>query len=165
MIAVVVAVASCAPSLGTDGASGRASAMPSASSAPSCLSGPRLDFLADQFFVRYNARDLEGFLGLFLFSVPAAGGGFGSYTDNSGEAHTVSDRANLSDYLRARWAIDDRFVAWNAGSNPDGLNYPNANPTISFTRSFAGVTQVGNAKLVCNAGLLVDVVMSSSSKP
>ena len=64
MIAVVVAVASCAPSLGTDGVSGLASAMPSASSAPSCLSGRRLDLLTDQFFVRYNARDLEGFLGL-----------------------------------------------------------------------------------------------------
>ena len=47
---------------------------------------------------------------------------------------------------------------------PDGLNYPNANPTISFTRSFAGSTQTGNAKLVCNAGLLVGVVMSSSKQ-
>jgi hypothetical protein len=47
---------------------------------------------------------------------------------------------------------------------PDGLNYPNANPTISFTRLFAGSTQSGNVKLVCNAGLLVGVVMSSSKQ-
>jgi hypothetical protein len=46
---------------------------------------------------------------------------------------------------------------------PDGLNYPNANPTMSFTRSFGGVTRDGNVKLVCNAGLLVDVVMSSGN--
>jgi hypothetical protein len=157
MIAAVLVVVSCTSSLGT----GIASTTPLASTRPACLSGQRLDFLADQFFVRYNARDMDGFLGLFLFSVPAAGGGFGSYTDNPGESRTISDRAGLSDYLRTRWAMDDRFVSWSAGGNPDGLNYPNANPTISFTRSFAGVTHVGNAKLVCNSGLLVDVVMSS----
>jgi hypothetical protein len=130
---------------------------------PSCLSGPRLNFLANQFFVTYNARDLDGFLGLFNFSVSAAGGGFGEYFDNPGEANTSRDRVSLSDYVRRRWAMDDRFVSWSRPDMPDGLNYPNANPTISFTRSFGGVTRDGNVKLVCNAGLLVGVVMSSGN--
>jgi hypothetical protein len=59
--------------------------------------------------------------------------------------------------------MDDRFVSWSRPDMPDGLNYPNANPTISFTRSFGGVIRDGNVKLVCNAGLLVDVVMSSGN--
>lgn len=146
-IALVLVLVSCTPE-------------PAATEA-TCLSGQRLDFLTNQFFVRYNARDLDGFLGLFHLSVPAGGGGFAQYYDNPGEASTVSDRASLSSYVRRRWAIDDRFVSWRAGAMPDGLDYPNANPTVSFTRSFRGVTQEGNVKLVCNAGLLVGVVMSS----
>ena len=161
-IALVLLFVSCTPPLGSDVRSGPPSATPSASPEPGCLSGRRLDFLTDRFFVSYNARDLGGFLSLFHFSVSAAGGGFASYYDNPGEARTLVDQASLSDYIRARWAVDDRFVSWTAAAMPDGLNYPNANPTISFTRSLAGVTQVGNAKLVCNAGLLVGVVMSSS---
>jgi hypothetical protein len=160
MIAAVLVVVSCTSSLGT----GIASTTPLASTAPTCLSGQRLDFLADQFFVRYNARDLDAFLELFNFAASAAGGGFGQYFDDPGEARTANDRTTLADYVRQRWAIDDRFVSWSPGDMPDGLSYPNANPTVSFTRSFAGVTQGGNAKLVCNAGLLVDVVMSSSKR-
>jgi hypothetical protein len=146
-IAIVLLLVSCTPSPVTEA---------------SCLSGRRLDFLTNRFFVTYNARDLDGFLGLFHFSVPAGGGGFASYFDDPGEARTLRDRASLSDYVQRRWTIGDRFVSWRAGAMPDGLNYPNANPTVSFTRAFAGVTQNGNAKLVCNAGLLVAVVMSSS---
>lgn len=160
-IALVLLVVSCTPSLSTDGRSEAPSSTPLASTEPSCLSGRRLDFLADQFFVKYNARDLDGFLGLFNFSASAGGGGFGQYYDNPGEASTKRDRTSLSDYVQERWAIGDRFVSWSAAGMPDGLNYPNANPTISFTRSYAGVTRDGNVKLVCNAGLLVDVVMSS----
>lgn len=44
---------------------------------------------------------------------------------------------------------------------PGGLDYPNANPTVTFTRSFGGLTLDGNVKLVCNAELLVEAVMSS----
>lgn len=162
-IALVLLLVTCAPSITSDSDSGAqsATATPSAPTAPSCVSGRRLDFLTNQFFVKYNARDLDGFLALFHFSVPAAGGGFGQYYDNPGPASTMTDRASLTEYVRRRWAMDDRFVSWSAGAMPDGLNYPNANPTVSFTRSVQGVTQDGNVKLVCNAGLLIGVVMSS----
>ncbi|HEV8534986.1 MAG TPA: hypothetical protein VGR87_04595 [Candidatus Limnocylindria bacterium] len=127
---------------------------------PRC-SGARLRFLVEQLFARYEARDLDGFLALFNWSAPAAGGGFGSYHDDPGEQHQLSDRASLADHVRGRLAIDDRFAVAAVGDYPDRLTYPNANPTVAFTRSFANVTQAGNAKLVCNAGLLVRVVMSS----
>jgi hypothetical protein len=159
---LLLVVACTPPAVSSDAVTGTPSSKPERSSEPSCLSGRRLDFLTDQFFVRYNARDLDAFLGLFHFSVPAAGGGFGSYYDNSGEPRTMRDRASLSDYIRERWTVDDRFVSWSVGGMPDGLNYPNASPTVSFTRSFGGEMQAGNVKLVCNAGLLVGVVMSSS---
>jgi hypothetical protein len=120
--------------------------------------------LVEQFFARYNARDLDGFLALFNWASPAAGGGFGSYHDNPGEVHQLLDRTSLAAYVRMRWALDDRFSIADAGRYPEGLAYPNANPTIEFTRSFSGLTQSGNAKLVCNAGLLVAVVMSSSQR-
>jgi hypothetical protein len=120
--------------------------------------------LVEQFFARYNARDLDGFLALLNWSSPAAGGGFGSYYDNPGHGQQLLDRASLSAYVRGRWALDDRFSIDNAGPYPEGLTYPNANPTVEFTRSFSGVTQSGNAKLVCNAGLLIGVVMSSAQR-
>jgi hypothetical protein len=146
-IAVVLLVASCT------------SSAPSAEQ--TCLSGRRLDFLTNQFFVTYNARDMDGFLALFNFSASAGGGGFAQYYDNPGEPTTARDRSSLASYLQRRWTIGDRFVSWRVGPSPDGLNYPNANPTVNFTRAFAAVMQDGNAKLVCNAGLLVGVVMSS----
>lgn len=162
-LAVLVLIISCTASPpSTDVRSPAPSATRLAATDATCLSGRRLDFLADQFFSRYNARDLEGFLGLFNFSASAAGGGFGSYYDNAGgEVSTMADQASLSDYVRGRWARDDRFVKWSAPGMPDGLGYPNANPTMSSTRTFGGVTRDGNVKLVCNAGLLVDVVMSA----
>ena len=127
-------------------------------------SSDRLVFLVEQFFARYNARDLDGFLGLFNWTSPAGGGGFSSYFDDPGQPQQLLDRASLSAYLRGRWAIDDRFSIADAGSYPEGLAYPNANPTVEFTRAFSGVAQSGNAKLVCNAGLLVVVVMSSTQR-
>src|SRR6266850_326837 len=84
LVRVVLAllVVSCTPSLSSDARSGAPSPTDSASPEPTCLSGPRLNFLANWFFVEYNRRDLEGFLGLFNFSVSAGGGGFGEYYDN-----------------------------------------------------------------------------------
>lgn len=155
----LILLAACAPS-----ASVTTSSPPAASTEISTCSGARQKFLVEQFFARYNARDLDGFLALFNWSSSAAGGGFGSYSDNPGQDQQLSDRASLSAYLRGRWALDDRFSIGDVAQYPNGLAFPNANPTVAFTRSFSGVTQFGNAKLVCNAGLLVGVVMSSAQR-
>ena len=56
-------------------------------------SSDRLVFLVEQFFARYNARDLDGFLGLFNWTSPAGGGGFSSYFD---------DPVSLNSYWIAR---------------------------------------------------------------
>jgi hypothetical protein len=156
-VSVVLVLAACAPSAVVT----PSSSPTSTTEIPKCSSA-RLSFLVDQFFARYNARDLDGFLALFNWESPAAGGGFGSYYDNLGQQQQLSDRTSLSTYVRGRWTLDDRFSPIAAGPFPDGLAYPNANPTVQFTRSFSGLTQSGSAKLVCNAGLLVDVVMSST---
>jgi hypothetical protein len=156
---VVVVLVACAPSAVVT----PSSSPTSTTEIPTCSSA-RLSFLVDQFFARYNARDLDGFLALFNWESPAAGGGFGSYYDNPGQQQQLSDRTSLSNYLRQRWTLDDWFFPAMAGPYPEGLTYPNANPTVQFTRSFSGVTQSGNAKLVCNAGLLIDVVMSSTQR-
>src|SRR5947199_8927733 len=87
----------------------------SSSEIPKCSSA-RLTFLVEQFFARYNARDLNAFLTLFNWGAPAGGGGFGSYVDNPGQPQQLRDRASLSAYLRGRWAIDDRFSIADAGS-------------------------------------------------
>lgn len=158
-VGIAFALGACAaPAVG-----GSSNSPTSTTEIPKCSSA-RLTFLVEQFFARYNARDLDGFLGLFNWGSPAAGGGFGSYNDNPGQMQQLSDRLSLSAYLRGRWALDDRFSIADAGRYPEGLTYPNANPTVEFTRSFSGVTQSGNAKLVCNAGLLVGVVMSSTQR-
>jgi hypothetical protein len=158
-VCVVLALAACAP----PGVVTPSTSPTSTIEIQKCSSA-RLSVLVDQFFARYNARDVDGFLALFNWESPAAGGGFGSYYDNPGEQQQFSDRTSLSTYVRGRWTLDDRFSVVSAGPYPEGLAYPNANPTAQFTRSFAGVTQSGNAKLVCNAGLLVDVVMSSTQR-
>jgi hypothetical protein len=159
---VVLVLAACVPSAVVTPSSSPGSPT-STIEIPKCSSA-RLTFLVDQFFARYNARDLDGFLALFNWESPAAGGGFGSYYDNPGQERQLSDRTSLATYLGGRWTLDDRFFPSAAGPYPEGLTYPNANPTVQFTRSFSGVTQSGNAKLVCNAGLLVDVVMSSAQR-
>ncbi|MEK6226883.1 MAG: hypothetical protein AABM40_11410 [Chloroflexota bacterium] len=161
-VCVALALAACAPSAVVTPSS-PGSTPTSTTDIPKCSSA-RLTFLVDQFFARYNARDLDGFLALFNWESPAAGGGFGSYYDNPGQGQQLSDRTSLSNYVRGRWTLDDRFSVANVGPYPEGLAFPNANPTVEFTRSFSGVTQSGNAKLVCNAGLLVDVVMSSTQR-
>jgi hypothetical protein len=158
----LVVLASCAPSPSVS--SPNSPAPPTSTTEITRCSSARLTFLVEQFFARYNARDLDGFLALFNWDAPAGGGGFGSYFDNPGQPEQLRDRASLTAYLRKRWAIDDRFSIANAGSYPEGLAFPNANPTVVFTRSFSGEAQAGNAKLVCNAGLLVDVVMSSTQR-
>lgn len=161
IVCVAIALVSCSPR--------SVVAPPSSSSAPTSTteipqcSSARLTFLVDQFFARYNARDLDGFLALFNWASPAAGGGFGGYHDNPGQVRQPSDRGSLSAYLRERWALDDR-LSIVAAHYPEIFTPPTANPTIEFTRTFSGVTQSGNAKLVCNAGLLVDVVMSSTER-
>ena len=160
--AALVVFASCAPSASVT-SSNSAAPPTSTTEIPRCSSA-RLTFLVEQFFARYNARDLDGFLALFNWAAPAGGGGFGSYFDNPGQPQQLSDRASLSAYLRGRWAIDDRFSIRAAGSYPEGLSYPNANPTVEFSRSFSTVRQSGNVKLVCNSGLLVAVVMSSTQR-
>lgn len=88
-------------------------------------------------------------------------GGFASYYDNPGTAQQLTDRASLSAYVRGRWDLDDLFRVGAAGPYPEGLSFPNANPTVEFTRTFSGASHTGNAKLVCSGGLLVAVVMSS----
>jgi hypothetical protein len=118
----------------------------------------------EQFFARYDARDIDGFLALFNWATPAAGGGFDSYYDNPGEERQLADLTSLAAYVRGRWALDDRFSISTVGLYPEGLTFPNANPTVAFTRSFSGLSQSGSAKLVCNAGLLVGVVMSSAQR-
>jgi hypothetical protein len=158
---VALVLASCAPSVVVTPSSSPSAEPSSTAEIPKCSSA-RLKLLVEQFFVRYNARDLDGFLALFNWESPASGGGFGSYFDNPGQDRQLVDRASLSAYVRERWAIDDRMSMSGLGDFPEGLSYPNANPTVEFTRSFSGVTQSGNAKLVCNAGLLVGVVMSSA---
>jgi len=160
VLSAALLLASCVPSSAVTPSS-TPSTSTSTSEIPKCSSA-RLMFLVEQFFARYDARDLDAFLTLFNWDSPAAGGGFGSYYDNPGQAQQISDRASLAAYLRGRWALDDRFSTGNVGPYPDGLTYPNANATVGFTRSFSGATQSGNAKLVCNAGLLVGVVMSST---
>jgi len=162
VIAALVVLASCAPSALVT-SSNSPTPPTSTTEIPKCSSA-RLTFLVEQFFARYNARDLDGFLALFNWGAPAGGGGFGSYVDNPGQPQQLRDRASLSAYLRGRWAIDDRFSIADAGSYPEGLAFPNANPTVEFMRSFSGVAQSGNAKLVCNSGLLVAVVMSSTQR-
>jgi hypothetical protein len=158
-VGIALVVVSCAPP-----AVATSSSSPTPTTETPKCSSARLTFLVEQFFARYNARDLEGFLALFNWASPAAGGGFGSYHDNPGQVQQLSDRTLLAAYIRGRWALDDRFVIADAGGYPEGLSYPNANPTVEFVRSFSGVTQSGNAKLVCNAGLLVGVVMSSTQR-
>ena len=160
--AALVVLASCAPSASVT-SSNSETPPTSTTEIPRCSSA-RLTFLVEQFFSRYNARDLDGFLALFNWTAPAGGGGFGSYFDNPGQPQQLSDRASLSAYLRGRWAIDDRFSIADAGSYPEGLSYPNANPSVEFGRSFSSVRQSGNVKLVCNSGLLVGVVMSSTQR-
>jgi hypothetical protein len=138
------------------------SSPPAATSEIPTCSRERLTFLVEEFFARYNARDIEGFLALFNWAVPAAGGGFAGYDDNPGQVHQLNDRASLFEYVRARWALDDRFVSHTSAYPVEGAaGYPLGNPTVEFTRTFMGLSQTGNAKLVCNAGLLVTVVMSS----
>jgi hypothetical protein len=162
-VGVALVLASCAPSAVITPSSWPSARPSSTTEIPTCSSA-RLKFLVEQFFARYNARDLDGFLALFNWASPPAGGGFGSYFDNPGQDHQLIDRTSLSAYVRGRWAIDDRMSMAGVGDFPEGLSYPNANPTVEFTRSFSSVTQTGNAKLVCNAGLLVEVVMSSTQR-
>jgi len=161
-LAVAILLASCASSAGVTTSSSPA-ALPSSTTEIVTCSRARLVFLVEQFFARYNDRDLDGFLALFNWSAPAAGGGFGSYDDNPGQRHQLIDRASLSDYVRGRWAIGDRFSVVRIDA-PEGLAFPNANPIVEFTRSFSGQNQSGNAKFVCNAGLVVGVVMSSAQR-
>jgi hypothetical protein len=138
------------------------SSPPTATSEIPTCSRERLPFLVEQFFSRYNARELEGFLALFSWAASAAGGGFAGYYDDPGQAHQLSDRATLSAYVRERWGLDDRFPSHAAAYPSEGAAGSwLGNPTVEFTRTFSGGSQTGNAKLVCNAGLLVDVVMSS----
>lgn len=153
----LIFVSACAPS-----ALATPSSPPVATSEIATCSRERLTFLVEQFFSRYNVRDLEGFLELFNWAAPAAGGGFAGYDDNPDQPHQVNDRASLAEYVRARWALDDRFPSHTSAYPAEGAaGYPLGSPTVEFTRTFTGVSQTGNAKLVCNAGLLVTVVMSS----
>src|SRR5438094_10649444 len=57
----------------------------SSSEIPPCASA-RLTFLGEQFFARYNARDLNALLTLFDWHSPAAAGRFGRYYDTPGQA-------------------------------------------------------------------------------
>jgi hypothetical protein len=159
---LLLVLVACAPSGLVHLSSSPSPASSATTEIPTC-SGERQKFLVEQFFSRYNARDLEGFLALFNWASPAIGGGFASYTDNPGESQQLNDRASLADYVRRRWALEDRFAIGRVDAPADAA-FPNANPTVDFARSFSGASQTGTAKLVCNAGLLVGVVMSSRGR-
>jgi hypothetical protein len=153
----LILLVACAPS-----ALVTSSSPPAATSQIPTCSRERLTFLVEQFFFRYNARDLEAFLALFNWTTASAGGGFAGYDDNPGEQHQLNDRASLSEYLRARWGLDDLFPSHTSAYPAEGAaGLPLGNPTVEFTRTFSGASQTGNAKLVCGAGFLIDVVMSS----
>jgi hypothetical protein len=106
------------------------SSTPSASTSteiPKCSSA-RLTFLVEEFFARYDAREIDGFLALFNWATPAAGGGFESYYDNPGQEQEVYDQASLAMYIRGRWALGDRFFIASAGPYPEGSSFPKREP-------------------------------------
>ncbi len=69
----------------------------------------------------------------------------------------------MEQYLRTRWALDERFTVTKTELAP-GEPFA-ANPTVAFTRVFSQGAHRGNAKLVCSGGNLQEVVMSSEPAP
>lgn len=127
----------------------------------SSCTGDRLRYLVEEFFARYNAHHSADLLTLFNLQASATGGGFADYYDNPGVPVQITNAGKLLTYWEDRFAAGDRFGSHSASYPPEGSTPQTGNPTVSFTRSFTGGTQLGNMKLVCNGGLLTGVVMSS----
>jgi hypothetical protein len=108
--------------------------------------------LVDDFFARWNNRDVVGTAALFSASF--------SFNDNiANERTTLGDRSALQRYLADRFALGDRFSNIVA-QIPDNPSPARANPTVSFMRNVGTTTYRGNAKLVCVDDLLRELVMS-----
>jgi hypothetical protein len=109
--------------------------------------------LVEEFFAKWNDRDVAGVARIFSPSV--------SFHDNvAGHSALLSGQDELRLYLTGRFELDDRFsnVIADIPENPSPTA---ANPTVSFMRSVGTATYRGNAKLVCVDDLLSDVVMSA----
>lgn len=109
--------------------------------------------VVEEFFVKWNDRDVGGVTSLFSSDL--------SFHDNvAGSQAMLLGHEALRRYLADRFLLGDRFsnVAADIPENPSPAR---ANPTVSFLRSVGGTTYRGNAKLVCGDGLLRDVVMSA----
>jgi len=130
------------------------------STTSSCTTA-RLQYLVEEFFLRYNAHHSADLVTLFNLQASAAGGGFAGYYDNPGVPVQITNAGKLLTYWELRFIAGDRFESHSASYPSEGSTPPTANPTVSFTRSFTGGTQQGNMKLVCNGGLITDVTMSS----
>ena len=121
----------------------------------------RLVYLVEEFFARYNNHNARDLVTLFSTSVPADGGGFQDYVDDPGVQTQITQPSKLIQYWIGRFAVNDRFDTHTVSYPPAGATSVTGNPTATFTRSFAGGAQQGNAKFACGGGLLVAVVMSS----
>lgn len=109
--------------------------------------------LVEDFFVKWNDRDVGGVARLFSSGV--------SFHDNvAGQQMMFVGQEALRRYLTDRFALDDRFSDVIAAI-PDNPSPARANPTVSFVRRVGTVTYRGNAKLVCADDVLRDVVMSA----
>ena len=124
-------------------------------------SRPTLELLVESYFRSYNGHDVQGVLSLFNFGVPATAGGFSSYVDNPGDPHELRNSQNLATYLQARFTLDDRFTDHTIQYPPSPYIADKGNPTATFTRSFAGMTQAGNVQFDCSGDRLVSVRISS----
>ena len=124
-------------------------------------SRPTLELLVESFFRSYNAQDVQGLLTLFNFRVPAASGGFAGYVDNPGEPRDLRDADSLTAYLQARFALGDRFTQHTVQYPPSPYIADRGNPTATFTRTYASVTQSGSMQFDCSSDRLVNVRMNS----
>jgi hypothetical protein len=124
-------------------------------------SRPVLEVLVESFFRSYNGHDVDGMLALFNFAVPATAGGFGRYVDNPGEPHDLRSAEDLASYLRARFALDDRFTQYTVQYPPSPYIADRGNPTATFSRGFGGVSQTGNILFDCSGGRFVSVRIST----
>jgi hypothetical protein len=109
--------------------------------------------LVEDFFVKWNDRDVGGVARLF-------GSGVSFHDNVAGQQTMFVGQEALRRYLTDRFALDDRFSDVIAAI-PENPSPASANPTVSFVRRVGTVTYRGNAKLVCADDVLRDVVMSA----
>jgi hypothetical protein len=135
--------------------------LPTATQPSTSCSHDRLVYLVEQFFSRYNAHRSADLLTLFNIQVPAAGGGFGGYSDDPGVPTHITNVGRLLTYWENRFAAGDHFDSHTVTYPPEGATQATGNPTATFTRSFADGAQQGNMQLDCSGGLIVAIRMSS----